>query len=296
MGRALYEAHAGFRHELQRLDALATSMTGSSILAQLYDDHLSRSDTLAETSITHPAIFMLEVALAEVLKQSSVVPDLLLGSSLGTFAAAVVAGCIGVEDALAAVIQQAQLLQRSCPRGGMVAILESPRLYQEEPVLRQHSTLAAINFPRHFVVSALPEALTRIERVLRERNVMHQRLAVSLPFHSQWMEGAEVPCRAALAALTFRPPRTPLYLCTHDCVAPSLDANAIWKALREPILTQKALELLESRGNYRYIDVGPSGTMATFTKYNLAPGSTSVAFPILTPFGHDAQNLQRLLA
>ena len=72
--------------------------------------------------------------------------------------------------------------------------------------------------------------------------------------------------------------------------------HPIWKALREPILTQKALELLESRGNYRYIDVGPSGTMATFTKYNLAPGSTSVAFPILTPFGHDAQNLQRLLA
>ena len=44
-------------------------------------------------------------------------------------------------------------------------------------------------------------------------------------------------------------------------------------------------------GSYFYIDLGPSGTMANFVKYNLKPDSISKTFNIIAPFDNELKNL-----
>jgi acyl transferase domain-containing protein len=71
--------------------------------------------------------------------------------------------------------------------------------------------------------------------------------------------------------------------------------EAIWNAIRAPIRFSEAVQHFEQDGPHRYIDVGTSGTLATLLKYALPVHSRSCAHAILTPLGHDHQNLQKVL-
>ena|SRR5438067_990149 len=99
------------------------------------------------------ASVMVEYSLAQSLMQAGVWPDMVLGASLGSFAAAAVAGFIDAEDALAAVVRQAMALEEWSERGGMIAVLADLELFAED-FRSGRSELAAVNFSSHFVVTA----------------------------------------------------------------------------------------------------------------------------------------------
>ena len=161
MGQSLYADHAGFRREVQRLDEVARSMLGRSVMEVVFDPERRLSEPFDDTLLSHPAIFIIEVALARTLMAEGVLPDVLMGASLGEFASLVVAGAVPVEIALRACIEQAQLFIAHCAPGGMIAILDDVNLYYETEWLHDGAALAAINFARHFVISAwLPDNRT----------------------------------------------------------------------------------------------------------------------------------------
>jgi hypothetical protein len=64
-----------------------------------------------------------------------------------------------------------------------------------------------------------------------------------------------------------------------------------WGVIRDKIYIPEAVNENESSGSYLYIDLGPSGTMANFVKYNLKPDSISKTFNIITPFDNELKNL-----
>ncbi|MGO4779982.1 hypothetical protein AB4084_31365, partial [Lysobacter sp. 2RAB21] len=82
----------------------------------------------------------------------------------------------------------------------------------------------------------------------------------------------------------------PLVCCEQAAVLTDLPDDFFWRAVRRPIRLRDTIAQLESQGPHRYIDVGPSGTMATFAKYALPAGSASTVHPALTPYGQDLKN------
>ena len=58
-----------------------------------------------------------------------------------------------------------------------------------------------------------------------------------------------------------------------------------------PIQTANTIRTLEKTGDYVYVDLGPSGTLSNFVKYNLGENDLSQSYPILTPFGRDLKGL-----
>ena len=292
MAKELFAVNERFRETLIRMDRVAQPLVGQSVIEAIYS--ASRSDPFDRTLLTHPAIFMVEYSLSQCLIHGGVTPDLTLGASLGSFAAATLAGCMDPEEALTAVIRHAMALEASCKPGGMLAVLADPALFQEE-FMREHSELAAINFSKHFVVSATPVGLDKIEAVLRRREITHQRLPVSFAFHSRWIEEARLPLESCVSSVRMTQGQLPLLGC-HDLVTRTeLSADFFWGAVRQPIRFREAIAQLEREGSHRYIDVGPSGTLATFLKYGLPAGSASTAHAILTPWGQDQKNLTTLL-
>src|SRR5215212_6073962 len=99
MGRALFETNRTFRTWMTRLDDLARQCSGRSVLDTLYSDRYAKGDPFDRTLLSHQAIFMVEYSLAQTLIEAGVWPDLVLGASLGSFAAASVAEILAVEDA-----------------------------------------------------------------------------------------------------------------------------------------------------------------------------------------------------
>jgi len=275
------------------LDDLALRMCGRRVVDAIHSS--GKSEVFDRTLLTHPAIFMIEYALAQCLMHENVKPDLTLGASLGSVAAAVVAGCMGVEQAMATVIEQALAFEKSCQPGAMLAIVADPALYQER-FLHEHSELAGVNFHSHFAVSAPSAKLDAIEAALKQRDIVHQRLAVSFAFHSRWIDDARERIAASMRAISLAKATIPIVCCEQAAALTELPEDFFWRVVRHPIRFKEAVAHLERQGPHRYIDLGPSGTLATFVKYGLAAQSRSSAHPILTPYGQDQKNLTALLA
>ncbi|KIH86014.1 acyltransferase domain-containing protein [Pseudomonas batumici] len=294
MGRELFARQGDFRDAMVSMDDVFRQLSGHSVIEMLYEGGRGKGETFDRTLFSSAAIFMVEYALAQALIRAGVVPDITLGASAGSFAAAAVAGFIDVEDALAAVVMQAGIFEKHCEPGGMLAILAEPELYTQRQ-LESVCEVAAVNFSSHFVVSALQPALIGIRDELRRLDIICEPLPVSYAFHSKWIDCARAPHEALMRTVRFRPGTLPLMCCDQADLMVNLPENYFWHAARHPIRFREAISNLERRSAWRYIDVGPAGTLATFLKYGLPVASTSEVHSVLTPYGHDVRNFNALL-
>lgn len=82
MGHQLYETQPTFRKALERCDELLRPYLEQPLLRVLYPTN-SDNSLLDQTVYTQPAVFALEYALAELWKSWGIIPDVVMGHSLG---------------------------------------------------------------------------------------------------------------------------------------------------------------------------------------------------------------------
>jgi acyl transferase domain-containing protein len=177
----------------------------------------------------------------------------------------------------------------------MIAVFAHPDLYRAA-TLRDNCEIAAVNFPAHFVIAAPAEQLDSLEKFLQSQRVLAVRLPVRHAFHSRWIDAARPHLLECLRPVAFATPRMPMICCASGTTVTEPASDYFWHVARQPVQFHETIKQLESRGCYRYIDVGPAGSLAGFVKYGLSPGSTSVVQPVLTPFGRDLENLSAICA
>ncbi|SES15600.1 trans-AT polyketide synthase, acyltransferase and oxidoreductase domain-containing protein [Streptomyces qinglanensis] len=291
MGETLYHQEPVFRTELDRLDTMVAELLGRSVVAQLY--HGGRvGEPFTDTLVTHPAIVMIELAAVELLRADGIVPDLLLGASLGEFTSAAVSGVLTVPECLRLVVEQARTLQ-GLPSGGMLAVLADPGLHARMPELRDHTDLAARNGPEHFVVSGAEDGLAAAEAALRAAEVPCQRVPVEYAFHSRLLDVRRAACQELLGGLELREPRVPLVSCATGEQVARPTAEHYWQVVSGPIEFERAVRGLERTGPHRYLDLGPSSTLHNLTTALLGP-ARGRSYPLLSIFGHDSRQLAKV--
>lgn len=295
MARSLFDREPVFNRWMVRLDALARELCGTSVLETVYSDRHRVGDSFDRTLLTHPAIFMVEYSLAEALIDSGVVPDTVVGASLGSFAAAAVAGFVDVEQALTAVVGQARALEARCEAGAMLAVFGNPDLHWTA-TLREHTELAAVNFSSHFVIATPIDHVASVEAQLKRTDLSYQRLPVSYAFHSRWIDAAREPFHGFTHSVRWQKGRLPLVCCDRAATLAELPSGFFWDVVRRPIRLRHAIEHLEQGDPRAYIDVGPGGTFATFLKYGLPEHTRSSVRPILSPYGRDEQRFADVCA
>ncbi|MEO0683695.1 MAG: type I polyketide synthase, partial [Cyanobacteria bacterium J06649_11] len=82
------------------------------------------SDQLKQTSITQPALFIIEYALAKLWMSWGISPEVMIGHSIGEYVAACISGVFSLEEALSLVVARGKLMQQQAP-GGMIAVYSS---------------------------------------------------------------------------------------------------------------------------------------------------------------------------
>ena len=73
-----------------------------------------------------------------------------------------------------------------------------------------------------------------------------------------------------------------------------ISADYLWKVTSSYSNFTRFVNYIEQFSPCLYIDIGPSGSMATFVKYNLATSTDSSTFQIMTPFHKEIQQLELL--
>jgi trans-AT polyketide synthase/acyltransferase/oxidoreductase domain-containing protein len=295
MGRDLYREQPVFRHWMDLLDGAVKKETGASVVEYLYRSRRKVSDPFQDIRFTHPAIFMAEYAMAQVFIDQGIEPDMVMGASMGEYAAAAVSGVLPPLDVLAMILDQAAIFGDTCPPGGMLTILGSPDLYSGYPQLSAHSQLASVNYHSHFVVSGKNGELDDIERFLKSKDINFQRLPVEFAFHSSYIDGAESAFKKTLERFSFKKPDIQFVSCMTGKIVDHIPRDYCWDIVRRPIMVTDTVKNLEALGCYHYLDLGPSGTMANFVKNNVVEGSRSQCTSVVSPFGGEMNKIRRIV-
>ncbi|MEU8627799.1 ACP S-malonyltransferase [Streptomyces sp. NPDC048669] len=286
MGKWLYGAAPAFRDALDSMDATVREVRGDSVIEAIHGPGLGPQHPMSRFSLTQPAIFMVEYALARMLRAYGFEPGAVLGASLGEIAAAAVAGAVDPDECLRSLLRQVDVFEAECPRGGMLAVLADPGLADRDPVLAE-AYVAAVNSPENFVLAGTAEALDRIESHLHTTGTLCQRLPVLFPFHSPLIDPVEGVFKELIGELTMRPAAIPLISGTTGTAVRLPDPAHLWQVLREPFDLTRALGPLLDRDDLLFLDLSPSGSMANLVRAALPEGSRSRVLPLLSPYARD---------
>jgi len=237
------------------------------------------AERLNATDVSQPAIFVASLAALEQLKaaEPDAVNDVVAtaGLSLGEYTALVFAGAMSFEDGLTVVKARGEAMQAAAEAtpSGMVAVigLEVPEVEALVAEARPAGTLQIANYlcPGNTVVSGSIGAITKLEEVCQQRGgIRATRLAVAGAFHTDLMKPADEKLAAALAGITIRPPRVPVW--SNVDARPHTDPDEIrGRLVRQvvsPVRWEDTMRGLLAEGVERFYEVGPGRVLAGLMK------------------------------
>lgn len=288
MGTAIYERDPVFRAALDRSAAIAAPLIGGSLIDILFRQ-AKASQPFDRILHSNPALLALGHALTEALAAQGVRPDLVIGYGVGEYAAAVIAGALSLEQGLALAIEQARLLEARAPIGAMLAVFESHDLIEHKASLFAGCNLAGVSFQRHFVLSGPPAAIDGAAHKLKQLGVVTFPLPIRYGLYSPLVDSIEPELRRFAATLSPARPRIPIYSPARGDWLAEVQVDDLWRACRTPVAFSHAIDALEAHGVRRYVDIGPSGTLASFIKHKLGDSKRSLA--LLTRFAADPASI-----
>lgn len=292
MGLELYEKNETFRKWMKKLDYVFQQLTGKSVIKYLYQNDKSRGAVFDEIEFTHPAVFMVQYALAKTYIENGIHPSCVIGASLGEYVASCVAGVFTYEKALEALVKQVEILKEECVQGNMITILDDSRLYEQEDWMNQKSELISVNYDRHFVIAVKGENKDYIVEQLRKKKITFSILPVHYAFHSSDIDGMYEKYNTFLQNFACENPKITIYSSCTGTKVTKPDKEYLWNVLRRPMFFSKAIKELNNTGNYIYIDLGPSGTMENFVKMILEGKDVNQTKSVISLFPRELQQFE----
>lgn len=286
MGRSLYEAEPVFRDTVDHCCRLLAPSLGLDLREMIHPRALSETEAAArleQTALTQPALFVVEYAMARLWMHWGLVPDAMLGHSIGEYVAACLAGVFSLEDALALVAARGRLMQATQPGAMLAASLPEAEL---RPWLEAGCDLAAVNAVGLCVLSGSHAAIDAAEQGLAQRGAAVRRLHVSHAFHSALVEPALAEFEALLGRITMRAPTIPFVsnLSGHWITAEEACSPGYWaRHMRGTVRFADGLAALLAKPDRVLLEVGPGETLRSLAKRHPQAGE---ARPILASQAH----------
>ncbi|MES2946432.1 MAG: SDR family NAD(P)-dependent oxidoreductase, partial [Pseudomonadota bacterium] len=259
MARDLYQSEAAFRAVWDRCDAIALPLLGESLTRLVFD--APSGELLDQTGLAQPALFALGCALAALWREHGVEPDVVLGHSVGEFAAAVSAGILTLEAGMALVIERGRLMQALPAGGGMLALRAGLDALHPFMAAEPELSLAAENGPAETVLSGPLAALQRLAARLSALDIPAQQLATSHAFHSSLMEPMLGPLRLAADAIEHSPTRISFISNLDGAVRSSVEPAYWSQHAREPVRFAHGLRRAQALGCTVFVEIGPHAVL-----------------------------------
>ncbi|MCP5018763.1 MAG: SDR family NAD(P)-dependent oxidoreductase [Ketobacter sp.] len=260
MAKELYDTNPAFKANLDSCEKLFDQETGSSLLELLWGD---RSEEIDNTQYTQPAIFALEYALARHWQSLGVKPAVMVGHSVGEYAAAVIAGIMSPEDAMKLIVARGRLMVEKCETGDMAAILTTQDKVEALLDGVTDVQVAAFNAPGNTVVSGTAEGIAAIIEKAKAQDIDARLLTVSHAFHSNMMESMLAEFKAVAESIEFQPAKLDIVSTVSGALNQGeMSTAAYWvDHVKRPVSFVAAINKLPEQKVNLCLEIGPGSTL-----------------------------------
>ncbi|MBL8341597.1 MAG: type I polyketide synthase [Rubrivivax sp.] len=288
MGRELFDTEPVFRQAVERCAAVLDPLLPKPLATLLFED---AGGLLDQTGQTQPALYALQVALAELWRSWGVQPSAVIGHSVGEFAAAAVAGVFSIEDGARLIAARGRLMQALPAGGAMVqvqgdAVLVHAEVEREVAAHAAEVSVAARNAPGTVVIAGAGAAVKAIAERLAARGLRTQALTVSHAFHSPLMQPMIDEFGRIAAAVEHHEPQVTW--------VSNLDGGVLdwaqwgprmpeyWsRHVRDAVAFEAGIRALAALGVEAAVEVGPHPTLTGLAQQTLGDGTAITWHPSL---------------
>ncbi|RPI31707.1 MAG: acyltransferase domain-containing protein, partial [Chloroflexota bacterium] len=239
---------------------------------------------LTQTAVCQPAMLTLDIALFRLLDAYGFKPDMVMGHSLGEYAALIASEAMLFDQAVEAVAARGREMSVLDveDKGWMAAVMAPYDAVQEILSTVGGEVVAAnINSYSQCVIGGASQAVEQAISLFQEKGYQAMRLPVSHAFHTKIVAPASKPLRTVLDRLHFAPPRLPVVA---NLTGEFYPANTeemkdiLQQQVAAPVQWIKGLETLYAAGCRTFVEVGPKKALKGFVDDVLArkPGVVSL--------------------
>ncbi len=265
---SLFKMSTSFRRRVESIDSLC-QMLGLPSIVKLITD--ASCGVVAQDPIrSQVGLVALEIALTDQWKTWGLHPTIVMGHSLGEYAALYAAGVLSMSDAMYLVGVRAGMMRSKLDRGSHSMMAAKLPFEPTEEALQSsglsHCEIATINSPTSTVVSGPKPELAKLDHNLHsnESDVKTTLLKVPYAFHSAQMDSIVDDFERAAKGVRFRKPNIPVVstlLAQTVSEEGVFDAHYLARQMREPVQFAEALQTCQDYTNGQsalWFEVGPS--------------------------------------
>lgn len=182
MGKELYENVVEYRQYFDQCADLIQKMSHLDIVNEMFGHNLNHSRS---TLLAHCMIFVTEYSLAKVFMEWNIIPEYMIGYSIGEYVASCISGVLTLNDALFLIQRRAELIE-DMPSGAMIAVgLSEERLQSYLNKDREIAISLAENIK---IVAGTEDEMDRLQSELSKDGIMTNRIHVKKAFHTSQMK------------------------------------------------------------------------------------------------------------
>ncbi|KGQ04250.1 Conidial yellow pigment biosynthesis polyketide synthase [Beauveria bassiana D1-5] len=283
LGRELYETVSSFREDIAQFDNIA-QQHGFPPFLSLIDGSVASLEGV-DTCTSHLALVCLQMALSRLWNAWNIQPNMVIGHSLGEYAALFAAGVISASDAILLVGTRATLLARHCSPGthGMMAI-KAP-VDSILPLLHESSCeITCINQPSGVVVGGKKQNIDELATKVQGLGYPTVPLDIPFSFHTSQVDPILADFEKAAQNVHYSTPKIPILspLLGHVIKdGQPFDGDYLARACRGVVNFQGALEAAKFVSlvddNTVWLEMGSHPACSGMIKGTLGSQSTTLA-------------------
>lgn len=230
------------------------------------------NDKLDLTEYTQAALVTTSLAMAHVIREKGLMPDVTAGLSLGEYCAIEMAGGMSLKSAVCTVRERGILMEHAVPagKGSMAAVLGMKAEDIENTISSVDGVeIANYNCPGQIVITGRQEGVERAAELLKANGAKRVLpLNVSGPFHSSMLKKAGQELEKILENQELSPLKIPYMTnVTGEFVQDKSEIKSLLsRQISSPVKWQQSVENMIAKGVDTFVEIGPGRTLNGFIR------------------------------